>query len=296
MWIEQQVSLYSSHADNLGRPATYREILLNDFFRDLDTLIELRKLDHFADNYKKQKLVLKSCLQCYTPAALLATKAKDHVCEIHRTGIMQLDFDHNDIAEYDIEELKQCVFNLPFIGFCGKSCSGDGFYALALIAEPERLSDYAEHCFAVLETYGIKADTSKGKKVENLRYLSYDSNMLIRDNPEPLHIKRFKTKPAPKKIVTITNHIQEYKGNYDSLVKASLNKIHTAKEGKRWQVVGSVAYTLGGTGDKSLLDLIEDEIENTSVFADFEKNKYCIRAQACFAIGLANPLSQKSIV
>jgi hypothetical protein len=36
----------------------------------------------------------------------------------------------------------------------------DGFYALALIAEPDKLSDYAEHCFEVLKDYGIQPDES----------------------------------------------------------------------------------------------------------------------------------------
>ena len=105
-WMNTQVSLYSTHADNTGRPATFRDVLLDDFARDLPALIKLGKLDR--------------------QAALLESKARGQVQKIHRTGIMQLDFDHESISEYDVEELKQCVFSLPFVGFCGLSCSGDG--------------------------------------------------------------------------------------------------------------------------------------------------------------------------
>lgn len=290
-WLDKQVSLYNTHLDNTGRSATFREIFLSDFFEDLETIFELRKLDRSAKHYKLNKLDLKSLLQCYTPAALLASKQKGNLIEIHRTGIMQLDFDHNDIHEYDIEELKQCVFNLPFIGFCGLSCSGDGFYALALIAESERLSEYAEHCFTVLERFGIRADQSKGKKVENLRYLSYDSNMLIRDDPQPLHIKRFQNKPAPKK-TTVSNYpVQSYSGN-EGLIKASLNKIKNAVTGQRWLTVQQAAFTLGGLGDQSLIHAIKSEIESNPEF-NGQEAKYCKCAEDCFKAGSEMPLSSK---
>ena len=297
-WLNTQVSLYSTHADNTGRPATIRDVLMADFSRDLPALIKLGKLDRQAPDYRAQKQTLKATLQCYTPAALLASKACGQVSEIHRTGIMQLDFDHADIQDYDLEELKQCVFSLPFIGFCGLSCSGDGFYALALIAEPERLSAYAEHCFDVLLSYGIKADTSKGKKVENLRYVSYDSRMLIRENPVPLKIQRFKpvAQPKPQLVqnyatATITKEIT----TEHPLVKKQLELILTATVGCRWQTVQKVAYTLGGLGDPALLDAITACIQRNSAFAG-QEGKYIKCAGKCFADGALQPLAQRSLL
>jgi hypothetical protein len=289
-WLDIQVSKYSTHADNFGQPATFRDILLNDFVRDLDTIIALRKLDRNAPDYKKSKVTLKSGLQCYTPAALLKTKMKDHVEEIHRTGIMQLDFDYQDISEYDVEDLKQHVFTLPWVAFCGLSCSGDGFYALVAIAESNRLSEYAEHCFGWLADHGIKADTSKGKKVENLRYLSYDSNMLIRDNPEPLKIKTFRPKPTVKKASQNKFINNRYTGT-DALTRVSLEKIKNATTGQRWQTVQQVAYTLGGTRDTTLLEAIKAEINNNSEFAG-EETKYCKCAEDCFSAGSMKPLTR----
>lgn len=217
-WMDLQVSLYRTHSDNTGRAATYRDILLTDFAKDLPALIALRKLDRSAPDYKLQAKPFKALLQAYTPAALLASKAAGNVIELNRTGLMQLDFDYDEIKDYDIRELMQCVFQLPFIAFCGLSCSGYGFYALALIAEPQRLAEYATHCFEILKSYGVNADESKGKKTKNLRYLSYDENMLIRENPEKLQIKHFKAKPAPKKEPAIhsqqnKNKIQQSTGN-----------------------------------------------------------------------------------
>ncbi len=204
-WLNKQVTLYSSHRDNAGQPATYRQILLSEFANSLSAIYLLRDLQKKYENqligdadYKIKKSELKGKLQCYSPSALLQSRAKGNIIEIHRTGILQLDFDYYDIQDYEIEELKQAVFSLPFIGFCGLSCSGKGFYALAFIAEPEKLIEYAEHCFQALLQYGIKADTSKGRNVNDLRYLSYDPNMLIREDPEILKIKRFKAHESNK--------------------------------------------------------------------------------------------------
>ena len=113
-WLQKQVSIYSTHSDNIGRSASYRDVLLSDFARDLPAIANLRKLDRLADDYKKQAKPLKEGLQCFTPAALFGCKAAGKVVEIERTGLMQLDFDYGDISQYNLEELKRAVFSLPF--------------------------------------------------------------------------------------------------------------------------------------------------------------------------------------
>ena len=253
---------------------------------DLQTLIELRKLQ--PDEHK-QKENLKATLQCFTPSALLETKKKGEVVEVSRTGIMQLDFDYKDINCFEVEELKQSVFSLPFIGFCGLSCTGKGFYALALIAEPDKLADYAEHCFAVLLHHGIKADTSKGKKIENLRYVSYDCDMLIRNNPEPLHIKAFKPKQVLikrlRKPFVKTPHNQN-----GALVSKQLEAVTGAMNGNRMMTVQKVAFTLGGTNDMDILEELKSCISNTSTYAD-DLESFLRCANDCFKAGTEKPLS-----
>lgn len=289
MWLDKTVSLYKTHADNTGMPATYRDIFKTKFERDLPAIVALRELDRTATDYKIQAKPFKSKLQCYTPSALLESKAAGNVIELHRTSIMQLDFDEKDICMYDLEELKASVFNLPFIGFCGLSCSGGGFYALALIAETERLSEYAEHCFNVLLKSGIKADTSKGKKVENLRYMSYDKNMLIRENPEPLLLKPFKAQPAVFKSqtynVTTTN-----RNALKSLLSRELEALGKVQSGERWQTVQKAAFTVGGLNNPAYLQQLISAINNNPAFAGEEK-KYCACAINRFNAGALQPLT-----
>src|SRR6185312_14605412 len=109
-WLNKQASLYKTHSDNIGRPASYHEILLSSFGSNMKEILALRRLDLNDAEYKKKAGLLKSKLQCFTPAALLKSKASGKVKEIERTGLMQLDFDFKDIKDFDIEELKQAVY------------------------------------------------------------------------------------------------------------------------------------------------------------------------------------------
>lgn len=291
-WLDTHVSLYSSHCDNAGRPATCRDILFSRFSKDLPTIIALRDLDRSASDYRSAKVSLKSDLQCYTPAALLESKASGNVKEIKRTGIMQLDFDHEEIKDYDIEELKRAVFDLPFIGYCGLSCSGDGFYALAMIAEPDKLKEYAEHLFIVLAELGVNPDNSKGKKVENLRYISYDANMLVREFPEPLRITKFRKKPLAKKDTAYPSiSFKAFDGN--GYLKKGLNELQTVQVGNRWHTVQKVAFTLGGYGQKDYLDAVNQAINNNPAFAGQEE-KYLLCAKDQFYAGTVLPFKKQT--
>jgi hypothetical protein len=285
-WQEKRVSLYRTHSDNIGRPATLRDIIMSAGLQDISTLIELRKLDPEQRGYKKLTYPFKGSLQAFTPAALLATKEKENVKVIEMSGMLQLDFDYEKIKKYDIEELKQAVFALPFIGFCGLSCSGTGFYALAAIGDTRKLTQYAEHCFEIFQEYSIPLDTSKGRNAQDLRYVSYDKNMLIRGNPEVLHVTNFRTKAIPKEK---PKHMTYSFTGCSGLVAAQLNKIRTATIGNRWLSVQQVAFTLGGKGDRSALDNIKQEIISNPEF-EGEHEKYFKCAETCFEDGSLKPL------
>jgi len=290
-WLKKQVSIYSTHSDNIGRSASYRDILMSDFARDLPLIVGLRKLDRTATDYKIQAKPLKEGLQCFTPAALFGCKAAGKVVEIERTGLMQLDFDYGDINQYNLEELKRAVFSLPFIAFCGLSCSGHGFYALAAIAEPHRLADYAEHCFEILKAYDIKPDESKGKKPENLRYISYDANMLIRENPEPLAVTHFKKKQAIKKASPSNGKPVPNNGSND-LLNAGLRNIMNVRSGERFKTVQKESFTIGGLNNNAYLKEIKKAIDTNNAFAG-EEEKYKKCAEVCFNAGLKKPLHRQ---
>ncbi len=285
MWLDQQVSLFNTHHEQAGTTATLREILFTIFAvphddrNDLDTIIQLRQLNPYDADYDARKRELKNTLQGYTPAGFMTERKKEAV--ISRTGIISIDFD--DLEQYDINEVKQAIGALPFVGYCGLSVSGRGLFALVLIAEPERQREYAEHLFGVFNHYGIPPDTTKGRNVNDLRYVSYDSSPVINDNPEPLRIKRFKAKPAAQP----ARHPKVYQSDEMKKMKAvnnAVSNINNAQIGQRWGIVQHWAYSLGGFGDPGLLDIVQEAIRATPAFTGQEQ-KYFKCAADCFREG-----------
>lgn len=286
-WLDREVTLYENKLDITGRPATLRHILLSAFGRDMSTIVSLRRLDLQAKDYKRQKEQLKDKLQLFSPSALLNSRAAGHLEIQSKSRLMQLDFDHEEIKAFNIEELKQKVFSLPCVAFCGLSCSGKGFYCLIEIAEPERQNEYANHCFKVFGQKGLKPDTSKGALIQDLRYVSYDANMLIREYPVPLRILKFSKEKKPSrpflKIRHNSNHV---------LADKQLHKIATAIDGERFNTVRKAAYTLGGLKQPTLLNEAMKRISSNKEFNGDEAVFKKVLVD-CFRAGEKNPLDTK---
>lgn len=281
-WQKKQVSIYSTHNDRAGTVRTLGEILFSDFANNINHIVRLRNLERTAPNYELKKKAIKNELQCFALNEL--TNRKEVV---NYSGMIQIDFDKKDCEGYDIEELKQAVFSLPFIAFVSLSCSGDGFYALAAIAEPERQREYAEHIFNVLDSYGLSCDTSKGRNYNDLRYVSYDVNLMDKEDVEPLRISQFKPKLKP--IQTVKHSVQHntFAGNNQPLINAQANTILNAQIGQRWQTVQKAAFTLGGKGEG--LEQLEQAILSNSAFAGQESH-YLKCAADCYRAGQLKPM------
>ncbi|ANH80087.1 hypothetical protein A8C56_02990 [Niabella ginsenosidivorans] len=282
-WQQQQVSLYSSHGDRTGEVVPIGEVLRSRFAENISDIVALRSLDNDAPDYQQRKRDIKSRLQCFAPSALLADR-KD---VLSYSGIIQIDFDAVDIQDYDIDELKAAVFTLPFVCFVSLSCSGCGFYALALIAEPERQKEYALHIFDVLQTYSISCDRSKGRNYNDLRYVSYDSNMDWKDEVEPLRVTHFKTNTATLPANHAVASPRRFNGNHSGLINQQVQKILSAQIGQRWLTIQQAAYTLGGVNTG--LDAIQQAIQQNPAFHG-EENKYLKCAADCYAAGVQKPL------
>lgn len=299
-WLDLTTSLFSCPADNYGKPRTFRQILFSDFAvphdwyfavydpekrwvsdnsNDLDTIIEIR--NGVSD---EDKNLLKQTLQCYTPSACYKNKSRDESKRIliHINHILQLDFDKLD--NFDIQEVKRAIFSLPFVCYCGLSVSGKGLFVLILIREPEKLTQYAEHCFAVFNYLGLLPDISKGRNYSDLRFVSHDANGLCREYPQPLKIKKFhavkKTKiEAPQSRGIISDN---------ALIKWGVKLIQAAQVKSRFDTVVKVAYTLGGYGIG--LSEIKDAINNSPQYAGLE-SKYLHHADECYQAGQSKKLT-----
>lgn len=287
-WLQLTGTIFETHSDRVGRVRILQEILFSDFGNNLNAIIQLRSLDSNSSCYDDSKRKLKAGLQCF---ALNELKNRTEV--IKHSGLMQIDFDEKDCEGYDLEEMKQAVFSLPFIALVSLSCSAKGFYAIAAIAEPTRQKEYANHIFEVFQHYSITCDRSKGRNFNDLRYVSYDANMLHRDHVEPLHIKQFKTQQQPIKHNTYKQQPNQQQPSKRA-VMTCYNNVMAANKGQRWETVQRAAFTMGGIGSIEAWQTIENAINSNPSFAG-EHNKYLKCALDCFKAGQKQPISSLTI-
>ena len=290
-WLDMKVSLYKNHHDNIGRNEfTLKDILLTKFWYNIETIMALRKLDRQSSSFETEKKKLKDVLQAFTPAAELASRERDKVIEIKRTGLLQLDFDKKDNPKWDLEKLKNEIFKAyPFVAFCGKSCSGDGFYVLVAVAEPYKLKEYAEQLFEVFKRHDITIDRTKGRNVQDLRYVSYDENMLIREDPEPLKINIFfKDKEAARETAKIAK--AQNVRHSDSIAEHWLKILRSCVPGNRMQTLQAVASALGSKRKEDYRNLIIQEINGNTVFED-QRDEFIKSANKIFEWGWKNQLT-----
>ena len=288
-------SLFCCPADNYGKPRTFRQILFSDFAvshewyykvynpakwinghsNDLETTIRIRKGVSDAD-----KIYLKQTLQCFTPSGNYKCKKKSGPVLIHTNPILQLDFDA--LESLDIEDVKRAIFSLPFVCYAGLSVSGKAIFALVLISEPDKLKDYAEHCFVVFNYYGLPPDTTKGRNYSDLRFVSYDANALYREDPKPLTIKKFYAFKKEPVFVSATGGPLSDSTLINWAVKSIQNAIPGDGEFSRFKTVRKVAYTLGGHGIG--LNEIKQAICNAAQYSGVT-DKYLTHAEEGFAAG-----------
>jgi hypothetical protein len=283
-WLKQTGTLFTTHSDRVGRVGTLRDILFNDFADNLNDICKLRNLNSNDAGYDESKRRIKANLQCFA-----LNELHNRTDVLKHSGLMQLDFDEKDCEGYDIEEMKQAVFALPFIAFVSLSCSGNGFYAIAAIAEPEKQKEYAIHIFEVLQHYGVTCDKSKGRNYNDLRYVSYDANMLHREKVEPLLVRRFKPQQRPAKHMATST--QPYSRNAaNKAIRTCYANVMAASIGQRWETVQKAAFTLGGVGDAEAWQAVEQAIYSNPAFTG-EHDKYLRCAESCFHAGKQKPLS-----
>lgn len=301
-WLKRNTTLFDCLSATQGVEKTLGEVLftyiamphkwyhkddkgdwINGIATDISTLCEIR-----ADaSPTSSKNHLKKKLYAFSPSASNLIREQGRSSG-EPTGLLQLDFDAGALSGYNLEEVKQAIFKLPFVAFCSLSCTGKGIYTLIEFAEPDQLRNYADHLFAVFQSYGIPPDTTKGGNLSDLRLMSYDCNMLIRDHPTPLKIKSFHNKTprqvsAPgKKPSSMTSNVW---------INRQLENLRNIHAGNRFNTIRSVAYSLGGTQDYGALSLLKQEISSNPAFRD-EIDKFLSAAESCFHQGFQKPFQK----
>lgn len=142
-----------------------------------DKILEIRNTED-----KKIKATLKERLPLFTPSGRFRNLSASGFIE--HSGFICIDIDkkHN-LYVPDYGNLKDRIKELPFVAYCGRSVSGEGYYCMIPIAYPEK---HTQHFYSLSEAFvaiGIAIDEACSSVVHK-RFVSFDPDPYINNEAE----------------------------------------------------------------------------------------------------------------
>lgn len=191
MTVDELLSNDISLFDNTVCVYPSHSISLIDYFNDIKTVYMPSLVEYrwYVDNGQKYvsnaKYIKSSRIECVTPSGRF-TERKDSELRGRFTGVIVLDLDAKDNVGIDIHEaVKDCQY-IPNTLAYHKSVSGEGYAIYVHVDEwKENTYKFARQYYTVM--LGVTFDKATSN-LSRLRYVSYDPDIWIAEEIEPLII------------------------------------------------------------------------------------------------------------
>lgn len=147
------------------------EILFDTRYRE-----QVEKIRTETDITKRREL--KNALPNYTPSGLYNDSVKGKNLR-ESTGLICIDIDKKDNCNIqNFSQMKKEISIIPYIIYCGLSVSGEGYFCLFRIVQPENFSQHFNSIQRDFERCGITID-SQCCNINRVRYISFDPDPYI---------------------------------------------------------------------------------------------------------------------
>lgn len=116
---------------------------------------------------------------------------------ISPSGLICIDIDLKDNGSVVMEKVPDILRGLPYVCYASKSISGDGYFALIQIENPNH---FKQHFFALeeeMKSYGITLDKSC-KDITRLRFATYDKEYYYNPYATPYYLEVDTTRPVER--------------------------------------------------------------------------------------------------
>ena len=163
------VSSYPNVTDTTGTEVNLKDFILSGKYKEVAEQIRCGATADERHDIKKQ-------LYNQIPAVTVSGRFSQHNSEhlIEASGLICIDIDWKDNVDI-MPQVPSILQKLKYVAYCGKSISGDGYFAIIPIENPRH---FKQHFYALeeeMKSYGIVIDKSC-KDITRLRYASYDAD------------------------------------------------------------------------------------------------------------------------
>ena len=163
------VSSYPGVTDTTGTEVNLKDFILSGKYKEVAEQIRCGATADERHDIKKQ-------LYNQIPAVTVSGRFGQHKSEhlIEASGLICIDIDWKDNVDI-MPQVPSILQKLKYVAYCGKSISGDGYFAIIPIENPKH---FKQHFYALeeeMKSYGIVIDKSC-KDITRLRYASYDAD------------------------------------------------------------------------------------------------------------------------
>lgn len=163
------VSSYTGVTDTIGTEVNLKDFILSGQYKGVAEQIRCRAT---ADERHDIKNQLKNKIPAVTVSGRFGQHKSEHLIEA--SGLICIDIDWKDNVDI-MPQVPSILQKLKYVAYCGKSISGDGYFAIIPIENPKH---FKQHFYALeeeMKSYGIVID-KLCKDITRLRFASYDAD------------------------------------------------------------------------------------------------------------------------
>lgn len=250
--LDVEVSFYTGKNDTQGQILNLKDILFSNRFKSLAEDIRQKPTPDERHKYKSSKM---HEIPAFTVSGQFSSRSNAGL--VSHSGLICIDIDLKDNFEI-MGQVPNILKSLPYVCYASKSISGDGYFAIVPINNPNR---HKEHFFALQEemkSYGIMID-KQCKDVSRLRCVSYDNEYYYNPFASTFYLEVDTTQPLDRKqskqFVSSSTHSDEdrVKGEIEFLKN---NSISLPDDYDTWfKLAMSLNSSLGENGRKYFHEL-----------------------------------------